>query len=146
MTFLPKKLLKQKKKETPWKTLFSSNWLFTIYLALVSIVSVIVLCINLGIMISSLWNYLLITDEEYILSDRAWEINQCSEPRFNKEDMIEKTPEEITQCEEKATVSAIARRSIDLKETFISSLSWFLVFGLLFCFHYPKFLATREEK
>ncbi len=70
----------------------------------------------------------------------------CSEPRWEESKQIPKTEEEITECEEKATVTALAQRSINLKETFIESLAWFAVFGLLFWFHYPKFLATRKEK
>ncbi len=140
-------LLKRKvapKKVT--KPVFSSHWLYTLYLAGVSAIAVIVMSVNLGILITSVWKYVLITEQEYVLSDRAWEVRQCSEPDWVKEEKVEKTAEEITACEEKATVSVLAQRSINLKETFIESFAWFAVFWLLFWFHYPKFLATREKK
>lgn len=70
----------------------------------------------------------------------------CSDPRWEKSEQIEKTAEEIVACEEKATKTALVQRSINLKETFIESLAWFAIFGILFWFHYPKFLATRKEK
>ncbi|MDA9129045.1 hypothetical protein N9J72_01040 [Candidatus Gracilibacteria bacterium] len=146
MSLLPKKLLKKKKKETVVETLFSSHWLYNMYLALVSIVSVIVICVSLGTLASGTLNYIFITDQEYILSDRAWEIQQCSEPRYAREQQIEKTPQEILECEQKATERLIVARSVDMKETFINSLTWLVIFAILFGFHYPKFLATRDEK
>jgi len=92
--------------------------------------------VNLGILITSIGKYVIITDQEYILSDRAWEVRQCSEPDWIKEEKVEKTGDEITACEEKAKVTALAQRSISLKETFIESLAWFAVFGLLFWFNF----------
>ena len=139
-------LLSKKSGKKSESKIFNSHWLFTVYLALVSLVAVIVMSVNLGILITSVWKYVIITDGEYILSDRAWEVRQCSEPRWEESKQIPKTEEEITECEEKATVTALAQRSIGLKETFIESLAWFIVFGLLFWFHYPKFLRAREEK
>lgn len=142
MALLSKKSVPKKGE----KALFSPHWLFTVYLALVSFVAVVVMSVNLGILITSAGKYVLISEQEYVLSDRAWEVRQCSEPEWIKEEKVEKTVEEITTCEEKATITALAQRSISLKETFIESLAWFAVFGLLFWFHYPKFLATREKK
>lgn len=104
------------------------------------------LCVNLGILITSTGKYLIITDEEYILSDRAWEVRNCSEPRWHDGKSEERSPDEIVICEEKAIESVLVQRSIYLKETFIESLAWFIVFGFLFWFHYPKFLATREKR
>ena len=138
-----------KRKPVPKKVvkpIFSSHWLYTLYLAGVSAIAVIVMSVNLGILITSVWKYIVITDSEYVLSDRAWEVRSCSEDRWVKEVPVEKTPEEIIECEEKAKVTALAQRSINLKETFIESFAWVIVFGLLFWFHYPKFLATREKK
>ena len=140
MVLLWKKSWKSKEKK-----ILNPHWLFTVYLALVSLIAVIVMSIHLGIVITSVWKYILITDQEYILSDRAWEVRQCSEPRWEESKQVEKTEEEIASCEEKATESVLARRSLELKETFIQSFAWLAVFGLLFWFHYPKFLRVREE-
>lgn len=128
------------------KSVFSDHWLFIVYLALVSFVAVVVMCVNLGILITSVGKFFIITDEEYILSDRAYEMRACSEPRWNGNTSEEKTPDEILICEEKAKETAIAGRSINLKETFIESFAWFAVFWLLFWFHYPKFMMARKEK
>ena len=86
----------------------------------------------MGILITSVGKFVPITDQEYVLSDRAWEVKQCSEDRWVKDEAIKKTPEEIEKCEAKAKVSVLAQRSINLKETFIESFAWVMVFGLLF--------------
>jgi len=73
------------KKSAPKKTIppvLSTHWLFTVYLALVSLVAVIVMSVNLGILITFLGKYVIITDQEYIMSDRVYEIRQCEEPRY----------------------------------------------------------------
>jgi len=137
-----------KRKTAPKKVvkeIFSSHWLYILYLAWVSAIAVIVMSVNLGILITSVWKYVVITDQEYILSDRAWEIRSCSEPKWINDESVEKTTQEIEKCEAKAEITALAQRSINLKETFIESFAWFAVFGILFWFHYPKFLATREK-
>jgi len=133
-------------KKTAEKPVFSTHWLYTLYLAGVSAIAVIVLSINLGILITSAGKYIIISEQEYIYSHNGWEVRNCSEDRWVDDTQIEKSAEEIEKCEEKATKTVLAQRSISLKETFIESLAWFAVFGLLFWFHYPKFLATREKK
>lgn len=143
MPLLSKKTAPKKAAE---KTLFSSHWLYVLYLAGVSAIAIIVVSINAGMLITSAGKYLLITDQEYIMSDSVWEVKQCSEPRYIKDEAQEKTPEEIQECKVEAETRALAQRSINLKETFIESLAWAIVFGLLFMFHYPKFLAVRKEK
>lgn len=142
MALLPKKAAPKKAE----KNIFWSHWLFTVYLALVSFVAIVVMSVNLWVLMTSLGKYVIVSESEYLLSNKAWEIRQCSEPLYEKDEKIEKSAEEIKSCEEKAKVSALAHRSINLKEKAIESLAWFAVFALLFWFHYPKFLATRKEK
>lgn len=70
------------KKKSAGKTILNSHWLFTVYLALVSLVAVIVMSVNLGILMTSLGKYIIITDQEYIMSDRVYEIRQCEEAKY----------------------------------------------------------------
>lgn len=122
--------------------------LYTLYLGLVSFVSVIAIAITLWVVLNSLWNYLLISDEEYIQNREYYRIEQCSVWVWDeklKQDVIKKTPEEVKDCEEKAKKSAIISRAYNLKDMFISASAWFIVFVLVFGFHYPKFLKARKE-
>lgn len=121
--------------------------LYTLYLGLVSFVSVIAIAITLWVVLNSLWNYILISDEEYIQNRESWRIEQCSQWVWDEKlkQNVTKTPEEIKACEEKARESAVMSRAFNLKDMFISAWAWFIVFVLVFSFHYPKFLKVRKE-
>jgi len=60
------------------------------------------------------------------------------------ENPVKRTPEEIATCKENVKVSVIASRSYDLKNMFIGSGAWTIVFVFLFFFHYPKFLKLKD--
>lgn len=53
------------------------------------------------------------------------------------------TETEIEECKERVFARAKSARSYDLKESFIMSGAWFVVFLLLFVFHYPKFRKLK---
>ena len=134
-----------------------SNKLYKIYLALVSFISIIAVAITLGIVLTSFWKYLLITDDEYIQFKEKWRIDNCNfywnpdGSRYQLEKPIEQdlekkpTKEEIDLCVEQITKDVSLRRSFELKEMFISSWAWFIVFLILFILHYPKFLKSRNS-
>ena len=139
----------------------TNSKLYSFYLAVVSFVSIIAIAITLWIVITSLWKYLLISDDEYIENRQSWKIEQCSEKNRietmeTKDIMVvewesrimavpsnEDNKETVEECEQKARISAIKARSYDLKDMFIWSFSWLIVFMLLFWFHYPKFIKLK---
>jgi len=53
--------------------------------------------------------------------------------------------EEISKCEAKVREEVKFSRAYDLKDMFITSRAWFIVFLMLFLFHYPKFLKTKND-
>ena len=126
----------------------NNHKLYGLYLALVSLVSIIAITITLWIVLTSLGKSLIISDEEYIQNSRNWEIRECDEPKFitGRDERLERTHEEIKKCKKNARDSAIKARSFNLKDMFITSGAWFIVFVIVFLFHYPKFLKTRETK
>lgn len=145
MALLSKKSAEDGKKESKISPM-RFHWLYRVYFAGVSAVAIIVMSVNLGILITSIGKYLLITPQEYLLSDQAWEYKDCSSPKYIENETVDKTEDEIVACQEKASKNVLANRSINLKETFIESFAWLVVFWILFAFHYPKFIALREEK
>ena len=118
-------MLSEKKNS---KATLSAHWLYKLYLAGVSAVAIIVMSVNLGILITSLGKFYLISPTEYLLSDQAWEYKNCSEPKMVENITTEKTQEEILLCQEKASKNVLASRSLHLKETFIESFAWLVVF------------------
>lgn len=123
-----------------------SHKLYSIYLAVVSFVGIVAIAINLWIVLTSVWKYFLISDEEYIQFSRSYEIKACEEPKFVtwvQDQRVEKTQEEIDTCKKDAKESALMARNYDLKDMFISSWAWMVVFLIVFFFHYPKFLKEK---
>ena len=130
------------------------NRLYHIYLAVVSFVSIVAVAITLWVVLTSVWKYFIISDEEYLQNQQSWKLENCSNPTYavkevennwdeNKNSKL--TQEEISQCEDKVRTEVSFSRKYNLKDTFISSFSWLLVFIVLFWFHYPKFLKSREQ-
>lgn len=133
-----------------------SNKLYPFYLGIVSFVSIIAIGINLGIVLTSIWKYYIVTDEEYLQFNQSYRLTECKNPSYypiydNNWNVLPqtnpKTPsdEEIKECEAKVRDEVKLSRNYDLKDMFITSWAWFGVFVLFFLFHYPKFMKQKEE-
>jgi hypothetical protein len=133
-----------------------SSKLYSLYLGIVSFVSIIAIGINLWIVLTSIWKYYIVTDEEYLQFNQQYRLQECKNPSYtttyDKNGAIlpqtnPKTPsdEEITKCEAKVRDEVKFSRAYDLKDMFITSSAWFTVFVLFFLFHYPKFVRQKEE-
>lgn len=130
--------------------------LYSFYLGIVSFVSIIAIWINLWIVLTSIWKYYIVTDEEYLQFNQSYRLQECKNPTYttayDKSGNVlpqtnPKTPseEEITKCEAKVREEVKFSRAYDLKDMFITSWAWFVVFVLFFLFHYPKFAKRRNE-
>nr|MDD3719987.1 hypothetical protein [Candidatus Gracilibacteria bacterium] len=128
--------------------------LYNLYLGIVSFVSIIAIGINLGVVLTSVGKYFLINDEEYLQYSQSYRLDNCRNPTtpatYDKTGNIvtggtPPTEEEIQKCEAKVRVEVKSSRSYDLKDLFITSGAWFVVFLIFFLFHYPKFLKAKVE-
>lgn len=130
------------------------NKLYWVYLTLISFISILAVAITLWIVITTVGKYFIISDEEYLQYEQSWKLDNC---KYNNYSMPEKvdnedsqitTPskEEIAECEAKVRSEITLSRAYDLKETLLSSSAWFVIFLILFIFHYPKFRHLKEEK
>lgn len=133
-----------------------SSKLYSFYLGIVSFVSIIAIGINLWIVLTSIWKYYIVTDEEYLQFNQQYRLQECKNPSYttayDKNGAVlpqtnPKTPtdEEIIKCEAKVREEVKFSRNYDLKDMFITSGAWFIVFVLFFLFHYPKFVRQKEE-
>lgn len=133
--------------------------LYSIYLAVVSFVSIIAVAITLWVVLTSVGKYFIISDEEYLQFREAYRLENCKNPTYWTTEALKiewitpvvatpksPTQEEITKCEEKVRSEIHYSRAYDLKEMFITSFAWFIVFLILFGFHYPKFLKIKKEE
>jgi hypothetical protein len=132
--------------------------LYNLYLWIVSFVSIIAIGITLGVVLTSIWKYILISDEEYLQFRESYKLENCKNPTYPaSEAQIDKagttiqtkaiTPsaEDIQKCEKKVREDVKYSRGYDLKDMFITSSAWFVVFLIFFIFHYPKFLRIKKE-
>jgi len=125
----------------------NSSKLYAVYLAVVSFVSIISIAITLWIVLTAVWKFYIISDDEYIQNTRSAEINECIEPKLTtwRDERIERTPEEIEECKTLAIDSAIKSRRYKFKDMFISSWARLIIFIILFIFHFPKFLKFNTK-
>ncbi len=123
-----------------------------LYYGLVSLISIVVIAITLWIVISSLLKILLISNKEY-LSDNKYQLNNCNYEIQRKYCSIWKNNSTCTNklennkiyqknlenCKNNKKKEILTRRSYDLKLNLIWAWSTFIVFLILFLFHYLKF-------
>lgn len=135
------------------------NRLYHIYLAVVSFVSIVAVAITLWVVLTSVWKYFIISDEEYLQYRESYKLENCKNPIYWEKwvtspvtvdgtETPARTPseEEIAKCEEKVRKEVSFSRAYDLKDMFITSSAWFIVFLVLFIFHYPKFLKSKNDE
>lgn len=135
------------------------NRLYHIYLAVVSFVSIVAVAITLWVVLTSVWKYFIISDEEYLQYRESYKLENCKNPIYWEKwvtspvtvdgtETPARTPseEEIAKCEEKVRKEVSFSRAYDLKDMFITSSAWFVVFLVLFIFHYPKFLKSKNDE
>jgi len=137
------------------------NWskFYHIYLAIVSFVSILVVSINLWVILTNIGKYFIISDEEYLQHGEFYRLENCKNPiyegKINSSWVVainwtgswtrKPSDEEIARCEEKVRKEVSFSRKYDLKDRFITSWSWFVVFLILFLFHYPRFLKIKQD-
>lgn len=133
--------------------------LYHIYLAIVSFVSILAVAINLWVILTSIGKYFIISDEEYLQYRESYRLENCKnliyEGKINPSSVVainetgswarNPSDEEIARCEEKVRKEVSFSRKYDLKDMFITSWSWFVVFLILFLFHYPRFLKIKQD-
>ena len=121
------------------------------YFTIVAIVSIIGMAIAFGIAIYQQGMQVLISDQEYLVGNSRWEIEQCEQgtwktvPGNPDGQQIEKTPKEIESCKAKNTAKVINQRSYNTKESTIWGITRGIIFLILFLTHYPRMIAEEKE-
>ena len=127
------------------------NKLFNVYLGIVSIFSILAIAINLGVVLTMLGRFFIISDAEYIANRASYRLDNCENTVVTKviwDNNVkrERTAKEIKECKAEVREELTIERRFRLKENMITAWAWFIVFMFLFGFHYPKFKAYKEEE
>jgi len=125
-----------------------------LYYWLVSLISVIAMAISLWIIVSNLLKFWLISDQEYLvvhsyeLSTCKYDLQRkyCSNLDYKNYNACVKNLEnneeykkDLKTCEENKKQEILLKRNYNLKISLIWSISTFIIFLILFLYHYPKF-------
>ena len=121
------------------------SWsIFKVYLLIASLVGLIGGLVSLGVALTSLAQRLIITNDEYVNGQRAYELQQCKEPYYyGKTETADKnrkpTDEQIKTCESEKTNQILVGRNVDTKMTVLGGGIRSIIFIVLFFTHYPRF-------
>lgn len=112
-----------------------------IYFLLVSLVGIAWLTIWYWIVVHTLLDKAMISDEEYVAWNNYYSINDCK--MTTKEQ--ESTQEEIDNCVQRETQSIISRRNFNIKESSLGGILWWTIFLIVFLIHFPLFLKGNKD-
>lgn len=119
----------------------------TFYFMIVSFASLIGLAVSFGTVLYATSQQVFITDTEYLQSYNAYEIRQCEEPKSRvKESPVERTQVEIDACKLERTENTLIQRGLNFKEALLWWMSRWIVFLIIFLFHFPTFRKLSDEK
>jgi hypothetical protein len=118
-----------------------------IYFLIMSLVGVIWTLVAFWILAFSIGKQVIITDNEYVLGDRYYEIENCQyNNQYDNNGQQDKlTQEEITTCEERKKITLIQSRKVMFKEDVLGWIIWGMLFLVLLLVHYPRFMKFTEK-
>ncbi len=132
-----------------------------LYFLLISITWVIGSLITLGILLFSVAQKVIISDQDYIIAERYYELDQCeqdvakpikdyrvpsgyyeAEPRMNYE---KPTEEEIEKCKAEKTEQLILSRNAGFNTEVLWASIRAILFLILLFTHYPRFMVENRR-
>ncbi|PJA48321.1 MAG: hypothetical protein CO170_03135 [candidate division SR1 bacterium CG_4_9_14_3_um_filter_40_9] len=146
-----------------------------LYFLLITLVGVIGTLITLGILIFTVAKKFILTDQEYILSERYYELDVCSNPILKPitiqtttssvppmatsiatttvsqqqamptETYVSPTDEEKAKCKAEKTDQLIQARGATFKMDVLSGGIRTVLFLVLLFTHYPRFVVDRQK-
>ena len=132
--------------------------------------------IAFGILIFSVAKQVIITDHEYVLAERFYELEECARPILKpvivetttstapgmlmpssttrmevaqpmpQESYVTPTEAEIAGCEAKKTQQLIASRYANFKIDILNGAIWSILFLILLFTHYPRFMKINNKE
>ena len=116
-----------------------------IYFLLMTLVGVIGTLIALGFFLYSIGKKVIITNDEYIVGERYYELDQCSNSIINDKQTVTPSKEDIAKCKEEKKVTLIQARSALFKEDMLSGAIRTILFFVLLMVHYPRFMRFNKK-
>ncbi|MEI6118889.1 MAG: hypothetical protein WCP92_06845 [bacterium] len=121
-----------------------------IYFLLMTLVGVIGTLVSLGFLLYAAGKKVIITNDEYIVAERYYELDMCSQgiskpTPANQNYMAYPTDKEIAKCKEDKKITLIQARNATFKTDMLSGIIWTILFFVLLMTHYPKFMNMNKK-
>ena len=122
-----------------------------IYFLLITLVGVIGTLVSFGMLIYTTGKQLIITNDEYIVGDRYYEIDACNSNMIakptnaNPNNMVSPTEAEKEKCKTEKKARHIQSRRVLFKKEVLSGSIWGILFLALLLTHYPKFMRLSKK-
>jgi len=121
-----------------------------IYFLLMTLVGVIGTLVALGFLLYAAGKKAIITNDEYIVGERYYELDMCSNSiskpsPTNQNNMVYPTDTEIAKCKAEKKVTLIQARNAVFKTDMLSGGIRTLLFFVLLMTHYPKFMRLNKK-
>lgn len=121
-----------------------------IYFLLITLTGVIGTLISFGFLFYAIGKKLIITNDEYIVGERYYELDMCSNglskpTTANQNNMVYPTDAEIAKCKEEKKATLVQARNALFKTDMLSWGIWTLLFFILLITHYPRFMKLNKK-
>lgn len=123
-----------------------------IYFLLMTLVGVIGTLVSFGMLSYTIGKQILISNDEYIVGDRYYEIDACTtnmvaKPTVgNANDFVSPTKAEIEKCKAEKKITLTQARKVMFKTDVLSGSIWGILFLALLLIHYPRFMRFSKKE
>ena len=124
---------------------------FRIYFLLMTLVGVIGSLITMGILLYTIGEKVLITNDEYIMANRSYDIDACATNPIakptptNQNNYVQPNQTQIDKCKADKKVELIASRKALFKTDVLGDAIRAILFLILLGIHYPKFMQSNKK-
>lgn len=110
-----------------------------------TLVGVIGTLVSLGFFLYSIGKKVIITNDEYIVGERYYELDQCSNTIITEKETVKPSEKDITKCKEEKKTMLIQSRNALFKTDMLSGGIWTILFFVLLMVHYPRFIRQNKK-
>ena len=101
--------------------------------------------VSLGFLLYAIGKKVIITNDEYIVGERYYELDSCSNTIIADKQTTKPAEADITKCKEDKKVMLIQARNALFKEDILSGGIRTLLFFILLMVHYPRFMRLNKK-
>jgi len=122
-----------------------------IYFLLMTLVGVIGSLITMWILLYTVGKKVLITNDEYIVAERSYEMDACATNPIakptptNQNNYVQPNQAQIDKCKADKKIELIASRKAIFKTDVLGAVIWAILFLILMGVHYPKFMKVNTK-